>query len=805
LLCSALLLWGLSNTLQAQNLGPLDRVLILDSSGYASAPMLANGCSTFTIECWVNSAKTNQSGYPFRFTNKSAISYALFLHDGTTIAAGPYMTIVLGNVTYSVTGNGLRLVPNIWTHVALTRNDSIWKLYKDGELVGRGKAASINGAFTTILGGGFVGKMMEFRIWTVERSQDSIRAAMYTRLDYGDSSLLLRYAMDGLDGADSLHLANTGGRHLDSLTARLHGACRTATIATDEQPLLDGTPPRILFDRFPAHMQFFARGSDDSSHIGIDGRMLDSRCDSIEVELLKNDTLVRKITIQTSNHPATIHANVALHAELSQYTLRLYGFVSGNRRLLREAADLVVGDAYLITGQSNSHPSSPSLMTQSPFLRSFGVQTLNSNYVAYDPGDTLWGLANGHGFGHELCGPYLTGVWGIHLQEKLMNDYHLPICIINGGTGGSSIEQNLRKDSLPATLSTIYGRTFYRSIKSGLADKYKALFWYQGESNTISGYYKNFKSLYSGWKTDYPAVKKYYLFQVRPSWCGVGKTSALRDLQRTLGDSLPNITVMSTASLPGHDGCHYSARGYFSVADEIYPLVTHDFYGGTDTFNVLPPQPIGAHYATIAHDEILLAFKGGNLGIHIIGDTLSKEALKDYLYLDSAGSSIRSLAIINDTLHIYLSPKSTATSISYLPDQYFNTTQKTYEGPTIVNSRGVGCFTFYRLPIAEAKVSRQTTAPPAGSITGFSTWPSPFWKTLDIRYSLNVRDHVSLKLYNELGGLVADLRDADEDAGLHTLRFDPKSYSINYLSAGAYFLTLATSQDQQTLSLRVIH
>jgi len=790
-------------------MGTSDRMLVLDSAGYVSAPMIATpfvkGCSTYTIECWVNSAQADQSGYIFRFANGTALSYGLYLHDGITNAAGPYVTIAFGNGTMSVTGNGLRLVPNTWTHVALTRGDSVWKLYKNGELVGRGKAWPVNGAFTTILGGGFKGKLMEFRIWNVERSQDSIHATMFSRLDQGDSSLLVRYAMNGLGGSDSLHLANTGGGgHRDSLTARLHGACQTAAIPATEQPLLDGTPPTVLLEHFPAHMQFFARRADDSVSIALTGRLLDNGTDSIEVELLRNDTIASKFKAVIIGHPTSLRANISLHAELSQYTLRLYASRSGVRWLVREAADLVVGDAYLITGQSNSHPSNAIVKEQSPFLRSFGVQTPNSNFAPYDLADTLWGLANGHGFGHELYGQYLTGVWGIHLQSKLMKDYHVPICIINGGAGASTIEQNLRKDSIPTSLSSIYGKTLYRSIKSGLSDKYKALFWYQGESNTISNYYKNFKSLYSGWKSDYPSVKKYYVFQVRPSWCGAGKTSALRELQRTLGDSLPNITVMSTASLPGHDGCHFSWRGYFSVTDAIYPFVTHDFYGGTDTLNVLPPQPLVAHYATAARDEILVAFKGGSYGLQIIGDTLSKDPLRDYLYLDDTTSSIRKVAIINDTLHIYLSSRSSATSLSYLPDQYFNRSQKTYEGPTIVNSRGVGSFTFYHFPVAEAKLPQRTTQSTPGTITGFSTWPSPFQTAFNIWFSLSARDHVSLMLYDARGGLVANVLDTDADAGPHTLWLDTASIPIARLSTGAYYLRLATSQEEQTLSLRVV-
>src|SRR5205085_602478 len=127
----------------------------------------------------------------------------------------------------------------------------------------------------------------------------------------------------------------------------------------------------------------------------------------------------------------------------------------------------------------------------------------NLNFDDYDPADTSWGFGNGHGFGEIFGGPYLIGVWASHLGSHILDDDGIPTCFINGAAGGSTIEQNLPNDTLPADLSTVYGRGLYRSIKSGLEKKYRAIFWYQGEYNSIDGYYDNFHNLYNSWSRDF--------------------------------------------------------------------------------------------------------------------------------------------------------------------------------------------------------------------------------------------------------------------------------------------------------------
>ena len=70
----------------------------------------------------------------------------------------------------------------------------------------------------------------------------------------------------------------------------------------------------------------------------------------------------------------------------------MYHNADGVEKLSFVADNVVCGDAYIITGQSNSHASSLQSNYSSPFCRSFGVKT---GYEKYSDNDKKirWGLA----------------------------------------------------------------------------------------------------------------------------------------------------------------------------------------------------------------------------------------------------------------------------------------------------------------------------------------------------------------------------------------------------------------------------
>ncbi|MBI2428095.1 MAG: T9SS type A sorting domain-containing protein, partial [Ignavibacteriales bacterium] len=68
-------------------------------------------------------------------------------------------------------------------------------------------------------------------------------------------------------------------------------------------------------------------------------------------------------------------------------------------------------------------------------------------------------------------------------------------------------------------------------------------------------------------------------------------------------------------------------------------------------------------------------------------------------------------------------------------------------------------------------------------------YPNPFNPTTQIKFSLDVRSTISLKVYDVLGKEVEEIASGEYEAGAYTASFNAQS-----LSAGIYFYSLKTSE-----------
>ncbi|MDZ4758716.1 MAG: sialate O-acetylesterase [Bacteroidota bacterium] len=452
---------------------------------------------------------------------------------------------------------------------------------------------------------------------------------------------------------------------------------------------------------FPTRLQFFARESNDSANLCVMGSIDSSGFDSVECRIIRSSKTFQSIRTKLiyNSGKALFNLSPSIYAGLYEYHIRLYLYKSGIATLIKSADSLVCGDVYMINGQSNSHPSNTSATYSNEYCRSFGWQTDNYNYNSYNPKDTFWGFANGDGQGYSYSGPYMVGVWGIKLMQLLKEKYKMPICIINGGSGGSSIEYNLEYNKLD--LNTTYGRLLYRFTKAGLANKIKAIFWHQGESNTnanFTDYITNFDSLYNSWKRDYPSAKKVYVFQIHHG-CGGANQQEIREIQRRFPEKYSDVRVMSTVGIHEHDGCHYYLDGYYEMAANISRLVARDFYSYTDTLDIKPPNILKAYYMP-GHSAINLIFDN-NAKLVWPQDTLG-QTMKDYIYTNDSIADIKSYTFSGNSMLLKLSSPSYDSVITYLPNVYYNKVSYIYEGPFIRNKRGVGMLSFYHFPIDSA-------------------------------------------------------------------------------------------------------
>lgn len=461
---------------------------------------------------------------------------------------------------------------------------------------------------------------------------------------------------------------------------------------------LDRPDTQRVFSSFPAHYQFYARDANDSAAMPIAGTVRARGFDSIRVDVYRDGGFWKSAAqplLYTAGGAAFALAPT-IYARPVFFGVRVVLVRRGVDSLIASRDSIICGDVILITGQSNSTPGDASATYSNPFCRSFGT---NTGYTRYDGSDTLFGASTATSGGYS--GRWHAGIWGLRLQQLMLERMSLPTCLVNGGVGGSSIEINLRNEASPLDPNSIYGRTLYRMRKSGLHGKVRYMFWYQGESNGIENYYNNFKALHAAWRQDYPALERSYVIQIRPG-CAQNVTHGdLRELQRTLGDSLPGITAFAPTGVPGHDGCHYSPAGYRVLAEQLYRLVARDFYGSDDTIEVESPNIRRAWYSTAARDEITLRFQDDQRMVwpadSVIGDVL--RVMKDQFFLDDSVGAVLDGRAEGATIKLRLKAPSAATRITYVPPVAYAGTTYIYEGPWLANSRGVGAFTFKDVPI----------------------------------------------------------------------------------------------------------
>jgi flagellar hook assembly protein FlgD len=78
-------------------------------------------------------------------------------------------------------------------------------------------------------------------------------------------------------------------------------------------------------------------------------------------------------------------------------------------------------------------------------------------------------------------------------------------------------------------------------------------------------------------------------------------------------------------------------------------------------------------------------------------------------------------------------------------------------------------------------------------------YPNPFNPTTTISYGLPQKFHVSLKVYNTLGQLVATLVNDEQEAGYREVKFDGSD-----LASGVYFYQLQAGSYVNTKKLLLL-
>ncbi len=457
----------------------------------------------------------------------------------------------------------------------------------------------------------------------------------------------------------------------------------------------------------PVANQFYARDDTNEGTLFYNGT-LEQPADSVFLKLYADDKLLKTDTQKPKADQSYAFA-AKLKPGLIHYKVE-FGTRTGNtEKLLDTVNNLVCGDAYIIEGQSNAEAGAPNNgkppedeYFTSEWIRSYG------NSMTRD-GKGGWGKAvRTMRWGSPNCGQYSIGAWGIMLAKTLLENHHLPICIINGAAGGTPISYHLPNPAnrydvsgdVFSNIHKVYGSLLTRVTEAKLTHGIRGVLWHQGENDSggsYTTYQQDFVDLTAAWKQDYPNILHYYVFQVWPAPCNMGpKDDQLREVQRKLPRIFSNLRVMSTIGIAspetGRGMCHFDLEGYEQMADLMSPLVQLDNYGLKPTKDVTSPNLTQAWFTSATKNEIALDF----------GQPMMwKDEMKKEIYLDGVKATVSAGSASGNLITLKLGAPSAANSISYISG-------RDWDGkPTnlIYGANHIAAFTFCNVPI-ETTTSR---------------------------------------------------------------------------------------------------
>jgi Carbohydrate esterase, sialic acid-specific acetylesterase/Secretion system C-terminal sorting domain/Fibronectin type III domain len=471
--------------------------------------------------------------------------------------------------------------------------------------------------------------------------------------------------------------------------------------------------PTVSFSKIPQNLQVFPRNAKNEALVSIAGKIETVDYNTLSLLVFRNNSLIKynKSSLNFTGNVANFSFSHTIKAELANYTFKLYAIKGVDSVLVTSRDNIVSGDTYLINGQSNAaawgvSTTFPNSDYRNEFCRTFGQAKSGNAFIT--EADTTWALSNN--------GKPFVGVWGIELQKQIVEKYGIPICFINEAISGSAItEHTIRDAANPANVSNVYGRLLYRAKKSGHFDALKGFFYWQGEAEAIDKpavWKPEFEKLYSYWKTDYPTVGKFYIFQINITGFPFAEAADLRDYQRQIKKIFPKTEVIATIGNSGYDGGHYTVDGYKKIATDVFKLVSRDFYNSTDTIQITSPNVQKVYYSTIAKDEITILFEDAQKMVWTPDSTYKQDDgtpkkyfMKDYIYLNNATDKVISGRAENNKIILKTSGYTGNQTLTYLPPYYpLNypvDLRGIFGGPFLKNQRGMSALSFNKQVIAD--------------------------------------------------------------------------------------------------------
>ncbi|MCF8321584.1 MAG: T9SS type A sorting domain-containing protein [Flavobacterium sp.] len=462
---------------------------------------------------------------------------------------------------------------------------------------------------------------------------------------------------------------------------------------------------QITYSKLPLDLQIVAR--DKTSNLGIvniEGVVdIASGYESLRVETYRNNVLLNNNdkTLEYTDSKANFSYTISIPAELANYTFKIYGFKPSVAiyELNKTISNIVAEDAIIIQGQSNAVASirnGSANSNKSEFIRVYAngianVDALLSNDTWYLADGDVNTTTNGN-----------AGQWGLKLARLLSDNLNIPIAVFNGAHNGQGISFFKATKDYKTSLSSNYGRLYYRLNKTGLINSVRSVFWSQGEANSgsnfnsISSYKNNFKIIENSWLADLPNLEKIYIFQTKDCACNTTPEGLMniKEAQRQLAVEDDKISIMPTTSLLLHtDICHFPFKnGYETFATRIHKLVLQDVYGKSYSEEIKAPTIKSIEFTepntlTLETDALELKFSSTDQA------TMLTRLKQDFELRNAQNATIESVNLAGNKILFTLSgnPGSIA-NVSFV-GYYSNI------GYTITNSSNLELVSFRNFPI----------------------------------------------------------------------------------------------------------
>ncbi|MBM76310.1 MAG: hypothetical protein CMK59_12975 [Proteobacteria bacterium] len=429
----------------------------------------------------------------------------------------------------------------------------------------------------------------------------------------------------------------------------------------------------------PKALQFYARDrSSNTCELTVQGNGLGA-AEQVQLKVFKDGVLFSESSQESEDFALT----ATIEAGLFRYDAQIsWDSNSGYWTKSKTFENIVCGDVILLNGQSNTvasdyHGEQLGDLEKNNFVRSFGGAELDASMI----NDVSFGIAAAN-IPHVHAS---IGQWGLRMANLLSTEESIPILVLNGAVGGSSVWSHLRNESYPIDLNTIYGRLLWRVQQAELTEAVRAIVWHQGEADgTISfdDYLYLWTLMYSAWIQDYPNLEGVYVMQVRN---GCGDPTWSRNVHRELPGLLDKVIGhMSTTGVDGHDGCHFFHQSYAEWGERMARLLRRDFYGANYGPNIEAPDPIGATW--LSSTELQIDFGDSGNGLFL------EPGAQDYFSL-SDGVEVSLAEVVGTTVVLTTVAPSQASWVSFVDAEG--------DIPWLKNELGIGSFAWYELPITE--------------------------------------------------------------------------------------------------------